>query len=417
MRSAVDVVVIGAGPYGLSVAAHLKARGIDFRIFGRPMETWRAHMPKGMRLKSDGFASSLYDPGEEFPLAKHCEQEGFPYADLGLPIPLETFISYGLAFQRRFVRELEPKLVVSLNWSPPGFEVTLDDGETVTARRVVASIGLSHYAYMPRLLARFSDQFVSHSSNHSDVARFEGRRIAVIGGGASAIDLAALLHQAGAAVQVVARKPYINFQTWGPIPRPLTDRIRRPTTGLGPGWRSVWCVHGPLLFRLLPEALRLEVVRKHLGPAPGWFVKDEVMGKVPLSLGMHINGAEVRNDRVSLDLSDQSGGRRTLEADHVIAGTGYRVDLRRLTFIDSRIRAGIEAVEHTPILSSNFESSVPGLYFVGVTAANTFGPLLRFAFGARFAARRISRHLARSIFSVGRTAAEASCGLQYGWQW
>jgi hypothetical protein len=401
MKSTVDVVVIGAGPYGLSTAAHLKAHGVDFRIFGRPMETWRLHMPKGMRLKSEGFASSLYDPGENFPLAKYCEQQKVLYADRGLPIPLETFVSYGLAFQRRFVQELEPKTVVSLRWLSPGFEVALEDGETVTAKRVVASIGLSYYAYMPTVLASFSEQFVTHSSQHSDVSRFKGKTVAVIGAGASATDLAALLHQAGAAVQVIARQPYIRFHTVGPTPRPFVDRIRRPTTGLGPGWRSFWCVHGPLMFRLLPEEFRLQVVRKHLGPAGGWFVKDDVMGKVALNLGMHINHAEVRDSRISLHLSDQSGGQRTLDADHVIAGTGYRVDLRRLTFMDSRIRAEINTVEHTPILSANFESSIPGLYFVGLTASYTFGPLLRFAFGARFVSRRISRHLAKSTSSVG----------------
>lgn len=155
-------------------------------------------------------------------------------------------------------------------------------------------------------------------------------------------------------------------------------------------------MHCPLLFRKFPQAFRREVVRRHLGPAPGWFVKDQIVGNVPLHLGMHINGAKVHNDHISLQLTDESGTPRTVEVDHVIAGTGYRVDLRRLTFIDNRIRAAIKTSEHTPILSSNFECSVPGLYFVGVTAANTFGPLLRFAFGARFASRRISLHLAKS---------------------
>jgi hypothetical protein len=353
-------------------------------------------MPKGMQLKSEGFASSLYDPDAEFPLSKYCEQERLPYADLGLPTPLETFVSYGLAFQRRFVASLEPRVVVFVKQSSPGFEVLIEDGETVLARRVVAAIGLSHYAYMPPVLARFSDQFVSHSSQHSEVTCFEGKEVAVIGAGASAADLAALLNQAGATVQMIARQSEIGFHTRGRIPRPLVDRIRRPTTGLGPGWRSFFCVHGPLLFRKFPQAFRQEVVRKHLGPAPGWFVKDQVVGKVPLHLGMHINGAEIHNDRISLHLTNESGARCTLEADHVIAGTGYRVDLRRLTFLDSRIRAAIKTSEHAPILSSNFECSVRNLYFVGVTAANTFGPLLRFAFGAHFASRRMSLHLAKS---------------------
>ena len=60
--SKVAVVVIGAGPYGLSIATHLRAQQLSFRIFGEPMASWRHHMPQGMSLKSEGFASDLYDP-------------------------------------------------------------------------------------------------------------------------------------------------------------------------------------------------------------------------------------------------------------------------------------------------------------------------------------------------------------------
>ena len=120
------------------------------------------------------------------------------------------------------------------------------------------------------------------------------------------------------------------------------------------------------------------------------------MGKVGLNVGVNITAAQVQNGRVSLELTDGAGAKRTIMADHVISATGYKVDLRSLAFIHSDLHSGIRTAEHTPILSSNFESSVPGLYFVGVTAANTFGPLLRFAFGAGFAARRLSKHLARS---------------------
>jgi thioredoxin reductase len=392
----VEVAIIGAGPYGLSIAAHLKPLGLDFRIFGEPMNTWQEHMPKGMRLKSEGFASSLYDPDSAFTLAQYCKEKGLPYADVGLPVPLETFISYGLEFQKRFVPELENKRVVSIARCPSGFQIRLADGEVVVARKVVNAVGLSHFAFVPPILSDLPGELATHSSAHSILDRFKGAEVAVVGGGSSAVDLAALLHEAGASVHLVARKPTLRFHDRGQFPRPLLQRIQNPMTGLGPGWKSKFCTDAPLLFRSLPEAFRLKFVRKHLGPSTAWFVKDQVVGKVPFHLGVTVTRASVENHRANLELMDGSGARRNLTADHVVAGTGYKVDLRRLTFLDSGLVAGIRSVEQTPVLSSNFESSVPGLYFVGASAANSFGPLLRFAFGAGFTAQRLSRHLARS---------------------
>jgi thioredoxin reductase len=392
-----DILIIGAGPYGLSIAAHLKSHGLSFRIFGSPMQTWLTQMPKGMRLKSEGFASSLCDPDSTFTLAHYCKQERIPYADLGLPVPLETFAAYGLEFQKRFVPELENKLVVSVRRSSAGIQVCLGDGEMVYARRVVVAVGISHFAYVPPILSILPEEFVSHSSSHSDLDHFRRREVTVVGAGASALDLAALLHQAGAVVQLVARKPKIRFHDPPEQgPPPLWERIRHPITGIGPGWRLFFYAHAPLAFHLMPERSRFEAVRRTLGPAPGWFIKDQVVGKVPFNLGVNITEASVQNGKVSLQLTDSAGSRRTLVSDHVIAATGYKVDLRRLTFLDADIQKAIQSIDQTPVLSSNFESSLPGLYFVGTSAANCFGPLLRFAFGAGFTARRLSRHLANS---------------------
>jgi thioredoxin reductase len=388
-----DLVIIGAGPYGLSIAAHLGARGVDFRIFGSPMRTWLTEMPKGMRLKSEGFASSLYDPRSEFTLGQFCNQLGIPYAHQGLPVPLDTFSSYGLEFQKRYVPQLEDKEVVSVQLSSTGFEVRLADGEVVSAGRVVVAVGLSHFGYVPPMLSALPSEFVTHSSRHRNLDRFKGREVAVIGAGASALDLAALLHQGGASVQLIARRSSIRFHDRAPVPRPFRDRLRAPTTGLGSGWKLFFYASAPLAFHKLPEPFRLDAVRRTLGPAPGWFVKDEVVGKVPFNLGVEITQAKLQNAQVALELTDHAGNRRTMVADHVIAATGYKVDLEKLAFLNASTRAAIRTVEQTPVLSSNFESSVPGLYFVGTAAANSFGPLMRFAFGARFTSRRLSKHL------------------------
>ena len=393
----VDVAIIGAGPYGMSIAAHLKARGVGFRIFGSPMHTWLSQMPKGMRLKSEGFASSLYDPESKFTLGRYCKEEGIPYADHGLPVPLETFASYGLAFQKRLLPEVENKLVVSLRRSTDGFEIVLGDGDVVSARKVVMAVGISYFGFVPPVLSTIPEEFVSHSSKHSSLDHFKGREVAVVGAGASALDIAALLHQAGASVQLIARKPFIRFHDPpGQTVPSLLQRIRLPRTGIGPGWKLLFYARAPLAFHRLPERLRLELVRRTLGPAPAWFVKQQVVGIVPFNLGVNITLAKVEGGRVHLELTDSAGSRRNMMADHVIAATGYRVDLTRLTFMDADIRSAIRMVDGSPMLSPTFQSSVAGLYFVGASAANSFGPVLRFAYGAGFTARHLTRHLQKS---------------------
>jgi thioredoxin reductase len=389
-----DVAIIGAGPYGLSTAAYLRQSGVGFQVFGNPMQTWLTQMPRGMRLKSEGFASTLYDPQSSFTLQKYCEERGLEYADLGYPIPLDTFSSYGMEFQRRMVPDLHNCQVASLERTATGFRLGLDNGETVAARKVVAAVGISHYKYLPPELSGLPAEKVTHTSDHTTFERFAGKDVLVVGGGSSAVDVAAALLASGANAQLVARDPVIRFHSPLNLPRPWLERLQAPMTGLGPGWRSLLCTDAPLLFRVMPEAFRLKVVRKHLGPAPGWFVRDQVEGRMPFHLGWNLGQAKVAGGRVELRAAKATGESKTFTADHLIAGTGYRVALTRLAFLQPALLAQIRSVEDTPILSSNFESSVPGLYFVGATSANSFGPLARFAYGAGFTSKRLSRHLA-----------------------
>ena len=360
------------------------------------MQTWREHMPQGMHLKSEGFASSLYDPASSFTLAAYCQQKKLPYSDLGLPVPLETFIDYGTEFQNRFVPELEDKQVVSLDRAANGFLLRTGDGEELEARRVVLAVGLKYYDYLPPALSGLPEELLTHSCRHSCLQRFSGKRVTVVGAGASALDLAALLHQGGAEVQLVARAPRIRFHDPSTYPRPLKQRLRHPITGIGEGWKLVFVSKAPGVFRMLPEQRRLNIVGTYLGPAPGWFIKDRVVDKFPFHLGMEISGACPQNGGIALHLVDKAGGKKTLFSDHVVAATGYRVDLQRLDLLSPALQSRIIRTGQSPALSSNFESSEKGLYFAGISAANTFGPLQRFAFGAKFAARRISRHLAKS---------------------
>jgi cation diffusion facilitator CzcD-associated flavoprotein CzcO len=390
-----SVVIIGAGPYGLSLAAHLSARGIGYRIFGETMHSWRTQMPRGMQLKSEGFASCLDDPDDSYKLATFCQERGLPYRDIGSPVPIETFIDYGLAFQQRFVPSLERKQVTRLASSRSGFTLRLDDGEIVTARQVVVAVGVGHFPHLPPELAEMSDAHLSHSSHHAELDRFRGKDVIVIGAGASAVDLAALLHEAGSSVRLVARRRSIEFHAPPERrPRRLSERLRNPRSGLGLGWRSRLCEDAPLVFRMMPQDFRLRVVSRHLGPAPGWFVRERVEQHVPMLLGTRLVTGDSRGDMAQLRIANDNGHEQVLEADHLIAATGYRVDLRRLSFLAPATLGRIRMADHTPVLSTRFETSLPGLYFVGPAAANCFGPLMRFACGNRFVARRLAPYIA-----------------------
>src|SRR5229473_6153824 len=162
MSTSAQVAIIGAGPYGLSIAAHLRARGVAFRIFGLPMHSWRAQMPKGMWLKSEGFASNLYDPESSFTLRHFCEQRGHAYSELGLPIRLDILTAYGLSFQERFVFDLETKKVASLERSSVGFALRLEDGEMVFARSEEHTSELQSLAYLVCRLLLEKKKKLSH---------------------------------------------------------------------------------------------------------------------------------------------------------------------------------------------------------------------------------------------------------------
>ena len=384
------VAIIGAGQYGLSIAAHLRARGIDFRIFGKPMHSWREQMPAGMFLKSEGFASSLSTPDADFTLARFCADEGHPYSDTGTPVARETFVDYGLAFQRRYVPDLETRLVTGLDRRYGRFELRLEDGTTLTAGRAVVATGLTYFRHLPPILAGLPASLLTHSSEHHDLRRFEGRHVTVIGSGASALDLMAELQAAGADAQLVTRRSRLAWTM--PAERAGWKRWL-PKSGLGPGWRNRFYAYAPMLFRALPAARRRHILRTWLGPSGSWTVKDRVE-RMPLLLGYTPQSAEVSGDRVLLRISGPDAAQREIATDHVIAATGYRVDLQRLSFFAEGLAARVQAVDAMPVLSGEFQSSVPGLYFVGLASGFTFGPLMRFVLGTDYTARRIARHLA-----------------------
>jgi thioredoxin reductase len=389
-----DVAIIGAGPYALSVAAHLRAAGVGFRMFGKPMQTWLAHMPKGMYLKSEGCASNLFDPTGSYSLQQFCAEEKVLYGQSTVPVSLETFTRYALSFQKRFVPAVEDVMVAALDGGPSRFELRLASGEALEVRKVVVATGVSHAAHVPAELAPLPTELLSHSSNHHDLARFKGQHVTVIGGGQSALETAALLHEAGAEALLIARRPSL---AWNDHPAPgrrsLYQRLRRPMSELGPGLGPWFYSNAPLLFRCLPRRTRFARVKTALGPAGAWWLKERVLGRLPIQLGCSLVAAEARGDGALLRLRGPGGEGREIATEHVIAATGYRFTLRSLPFLGERLRKQVRSVQDTPVLSANFESSVAGLYFTGLASANTFGPAMRFLHGAGVTAQRVSRHI------------------------
>lgn len=392
----INVAIVGAGPYGLSLAAHLASRDVNCRVFGRPMESWRERMPEDMLLKSDGFASNLSSPDPHYSLKSFCELNGIEYDDTQVPVSLETFVQYGLWFQKHLVPKVDERKIVRIQRGKGNFILSTADGDQFEAQRVVLAVGISEFSWVPPEFRGLPDQLMTHSSQHRTGTNLAGQEVAVVGGGASAIDLAAMLHAQGVGVCILARRAAIAFQTRSPEKQTYRQRLRNPPSGLGPGWKSRIFTEVPNLFRYLPANLRLKIVREHLGPAPGWRMRERVEGKVPMHLGVRALTATVIEGRLQLLFLDGNCHRVERTVDHVIAATGYRPDVSRLTFLSQSIRQSLQTFADAPILSSRFESSVPGLYFVGLASAYTFGPMMRFAFGAEYTSRVLAGHLKRT---------------------
>jgi cation diffusion facilitator CzcD-associated flavoprotein CzcO len=294
-----------------------------------------------------------------------------------------------------------------------GFRLLLSDGEELLTDIVVMASGLNGFAHIPRELVDAAGQqglgpggLVSHSSQHRDLSGFAGREVAVIGAGQSALESAALLHESGASVQLLAREQV----RWGLPPKPPRDGVLgmlpEPHSPLGPTWRLYPFSHAPFMFRYLPTETRIKLVRRVLGPLGAWWLRERVDGRLPVLDGHRVTSARPDGSKITLTAAS-SAGTKDLSVDHVIAATGYRVDLGRLDFLAPELRGQVRCVAGWPHLTGSFESSVPGLFFTSLTAAETFGPVMRFVCGAGYTARRISEAVtARFKEANGRSTGE-----------
>jgi pyridine nucleotide-disulfide oxidoreductase len=384
-----DVSVIGAGPYGLSAGVHLKAKGISVRVFGDPMEFWANKMPEGMLLRSPRVASSLSDPDKAFTLeAYEAALKKEPCA----PVPLDTFVDYGKWFRHRLDPDLDPRTVGRVDRDHPGFRLTLQDGTEIRSTYVVIAAGIGPFRKKPEVFQDLPPQQAIHCYEGRDVRKFAGKRVAVIGAGQSALESAALLHEANAQVEVIARQAefrWIGQHTWLHHMGPISSMLYS-SHDVGPLGISRLVAY-PKLVSYVPLGMR-DKIRKRAVRAAGSRWLPARLANVKKTLGRSVVEAKSVRDEVSLKLDDGSERR----VDHVLLGTGYQVDISRYDFLPPELTRDIEQFDGYPKLGSGLRCSIPGLHFIGATAARSFGPLLYFVAGTEFASRELASHLSRS---------------------
>jgi FAD-dependent urate hydroxylase len=383
-----DVAVIGAGPYGLSAAAYLRAAGLETRVFGEPMAFWQVQMPAGMCLRSNWGASHIADPKRDLTLDEYCRQNG---NHISKPIPLERFVDYGLWYQRHAVPNLDKRSVCSVEIDARGFKLCLADGEEFTSRRVVVSGGISAFASRPAEFVAIPSALASHTSEHNDLRKFKGKQVVVIGAGQSALESAALFHEAGIQVEVIARTKTLNWVGLHPRLHHLgvISKMLYSTRDVGPAGISR-LVAMPHLFRRFPRGFQDRTAYRAIRPAGAGWLKSRIAG-VPITLGRKVLSA-VAGSQLRLRLDD--GTERLV--DHALLATGFRVDVSRYPFLSPSLLKQLETVYGFPVLTGGLESSIPRLHFLGKPAAWSFGPLLGFVSGAEFASNELIRSITRN---------------------
>jgi len=390
-----DVTILGAGPYGLAAGAHLRQiKGLEIRVFGEPMEFWSSHMPEGMLLRSPWEASHISDPETALTMDAFGASLG---SNIPKPIPLDRFVEYGLWFQRKAVPEIDRRKITRIENSSNGFRLSLNDGEQFNSRRVVIAAGIGSFARWPQQFEGLPQELVTHVSNQRDVHRFKGKRVVVVGAGQSALESGALIHEAGGDVEIIVRAPNVHWLGWrarlqklGPIAKLLYSPF-----DIGPAGVSR-IVAIPDSMKFFPRSIQDAFRRRALRPAGARWLANRCKD-IPISTDRSVESATPVSGKLRIRLSDGS----TREADHVLLGTGYRVDVTRYPFLPAELSERLSLVNGFPKLGSGFESSIPGLHFLGAPSSWNYGPVMYFVCGTDFAARRLARYIAASACTNG----------------
>jgi hypothetical protein len=381
-----EIAVIGAGPHGLGATERLRAAGREVCVIGEPMSFWDT-MPKGLWMRSRRNGSSIGDVTGPLSMQGYTEAT---QAVVDLHMKLTTFIEYGLWYQQRVAPDVIRRQVVQLERHGLGFLLTFDDGTRLRATRVLVATGIAEFTRRPAMLRELPTDLATHVADHGDYERFRGRSVAIIGAGQSALESAALMHEGGADVEVLARQPQVHwlhgdslimsFGRFAPLVYAPTD--------VGPIGVSR-LVAAPEVFRRLPRPLFDVIAARAIRPAGAMWLKPR-LPEVPITSGVVVTRAVPHHDKLDLHLSN--GNRRLV--DHLLFATGYDVDIRRYAFLDRALANQVRCVDGYPVLKRGLESSVPRLHFLGAPAARSYGPVMRFVAGSWFSSKAIAKTVA-----------------------
>jgi cation diffusion facilitator CzcD-associated flavoprotein CzcO len=337
-----------------------------------------------MLLRSPLPGTHISDPHDALTLQDYQTASG---NHITAPLPLDRFTDYGRWFQRQAVSDLDPRKVARVERNGAEFRLALEDGETWKARRVVVAAGIMPFAWRPLEFKALPFEQASHTCAHRDLRFLAGKRVIVVGAGQSALESAALLHEMGSEVEVLVRATVVRWlwrrswlHTFGPVGRLL---YAPPDVGQA-GISHI--VARPNWFRRLPRLIQDRLGKRSIRPAGAAWLKPRCQN-ISITTGRTVTSAVSVGGQVNLKLDDGSERR----ADYVLLATGYRVNIAHYPFVSKELLTSIRRVDGYPRLDAGFESSVPGLHFLGAPAAWSFGPLMRFVAGTDFTSRALTR--------------------------
>ncbi|QFT88168.1 Thioredoxin reductase [Bacillus sp. THAF10] len=369
-----DVIIIGAGPFGISLASHVVSHELSYKLFGYPMDFWKNQMPQDMFIRTPHEFVSLSDAKDEWTVQNFAKETG---TELVTPLPRPVFVAYANWFAKKSGIEFTNEKVKLVHNNGNYYEVISESGDRYLTKNVIVATGVEHYQYLPNFLKDLPSHYVSHTSGYTDFSRFKDSKVVVMGSGQSAWEAAGLLHREGAEVELVYRKEQPNYAGSRENEIALRD--------LGD------------VFYSLP----LEEKKAGWGQSPGsvaHFLKPYVEGIVPQSPGVEMVKVEPVNEaeiRILL-----SNGEEKI-ANYLIAATGFHINIDRVPFFKEDLLNSIKREEgyaSFPMLNESFMSNLPGLYFAGPLSSHSHGPTFRFILGLRKTAFSIIPDIVRKKY-------------------